>query len=84
MERERSFDGHFHGGPVQNREGAGKAEANRTNIGVRWGAELHWTAAEDLGARGQLNVHLEPDDRLIRGKHAGPGTGCNTGGHVPL
>ena len=43
---------------------AGQAQADRADLGVRLGAELGRAAAEHLGLRVQLDVHLEPEHRV--------------------
>src|SRR5690606_29031659 len=49
---------------VEHRERPGEAEAHRTDVGVRFGAELVAAPAEQLARRAQLAVHLEADDDL--------------------
>ena len=43
----------------------GQAEADRAGVGVRLRAERGAPAAEHLGVRAELDVRLEPEDRLV-------------------
>ena len=54
--------------PVEHRERAGQAQADRADIGVGLGAEAVSAAAEELGGGTQLGVHLEADHRLPLGR----------------
>ena len=65
-------DGELDDAPVEHRQDAGHAEADLADVGVGRRAEGRRAAAEDLGAREQLRVHLEPDDGLepvLRPRH---------------
>ena len=66
-------DGHgqLHGPLVEHRERARQAEAVGADVGVRLVAERVRAAAEELGGRPQLAVHLESDDHLPVRPHAG-------------
>ncbi len=71
--------GHLDGGAVHHRQGAGEAEDDGVNEGVRGGAVVFdgrrvGGAGEHLGARGQLDVHLEADLQL----------GLDDGGHAGM
>ncbi len=57
--------GEIDGAGVQRREHAREAEAERADLRVRRRAEAGRAAAEDLGARLELRVDLEPDHRLV-------------------
>ena len=63
-ERQRGARGELDGAPVQHRQRARQAEADRAERGVRSRAEPRGAAAEDLGGGQQLRVDLEADDRL--------------------
>ena len=47
----------------------GRPEADRAHLAVRLGAERRRAAAEHLGRRVELDVHLEPEHR-VEGRHA--------------
>jgi hypothetical protein len=52
-----------------------ESQADRTDIGIRRGAEAGGATAENLGALIELNVHLQADDGLVladRKLRAGP------------
>ena len=55
----------LHHPAVQHRQRARKTEADRADVRVRLGPELVRAAAEELGRRRQLDVHLEPDHRFV-------------------
>src|SRR5262249_36775171 len=59
----------LHRSAVQYRQRAGQAEAHRAHVGIGRVAEPRGAAAEDLGAREQLHVHLQADHRLVAGGH---------------
>ena len=65
VQRQRAFDGQFHGLAAQHRQRAGQAQADRADIGVGRRAEAGGAAAEDLGGGGQLDVDFEADHRLV-------------------
>ena len=71
-ERKPDAHRHPHGLLVEHRERARQPEADRADIGVRARAERRRAAAEQLGLREKLRVHLETDDRLeLRGHERG-------------
>ena len=67
VQRQGSLQSKFNCLPIQNRESAGEPETNGTNIGVGRSPKTGRTAAENLSPRGELNVDLQTDDRLILG-----------------
>src|SRR4051794_8194795 len=50
---------------VRDRQRAGVSQADRAGVDVRIVAERQLTAAEHLGARPELHMDLETDDRLV-------------------
>src|SRR5262245_16238030 len=72
---ETGADGELDDAAVEHRQDAGHAEADLADVGVGWCAEGRRAAAEDLGAREQLRVHLEPDDGLEPVLRPGHGRG---------
>ena len=66
LERRRGSHGVLHGAPVQDRQGAGQPEADRTDVAVRRSAERGAATAENLGRGPKLGVNLKPDDRFER------------------
>ena len=73
VQRQRGLDGQFHGLPAQHRQRAGQSQAYRADVGVGRRAETGGAAAEDLGARGELDVDFQADDRLVLGDDLGAG-----------
>jgi len=51
VQGEGGAHGHFDSALVQDGKGPGQAEADGTDVGVRWIAETRGTSAENLGAR---------------------------------
>ena len=66
-EGQRRLDAELDGAPVDDGQRARHALADGTGLGIGGGAEARRAAAEHLGRRRELRVHLEPDDRLVRG-----------------
>ena len=65
VERERGTDGKIDDVLIEHRQRAGESEAHRADLHVRRRTKLGRAAAECLGTREQLDVHLEADDHLI-------------------
>src|SRR5262249_37862232 len=65
IQRQSRLNGEFHGLAAKHRQRARQSQANRADMSVRRRAETRGTPAKDLGARGKLDVHLQPDDRLV-------------------
>src|SRR5579883_3005164 len=65
MQRNSRADREFHRLPAEHRQCARQPQTHRTHIRIRRRPELHRTTAENLRLRAQLDVHLEPDHRLI-------------------
>ncbi len=63
---QRQADAHrqFDGLAVEHRQRSGQAEGDGVDVGVRLVAEAVRARAEQLGGRGQFDVHLEADDQL--------------------
>ena len=59
--------GELHCFAVQHRQRSRQTQADGTNIGVGRIAEMSGAGAEDLGRGQELDVHLQPDDRLVLG-----------------
>ena len=80
-ERERGADAELDGPTVDDREDPGHPLTHRAGLMIRRRAERRRAAAEHLGARQQLRVHLEADDGLPGpGHRAGaPGIGAISG-----
>ena len=75
VQREGALDGQFDGLAAEHGEGAGKAEADRADVGVGRRAETGGTAAEDLGGGGQLDVDFEADYGFVARDHLGGSRG---------
>ena len=58
----------------------GQAQAHRADVGVRRIAEAGRAAAENLGARQELDVDFQSDDRLVPGLRRD--RSFRRGGHV--
>ena len=71
VQGERGAHGHFHGALVQNRQRAGQAEADGTDIGIGRIAEMRGAAAEDFGVGQKLDVDFQADDGLVFGEEFG-------------
>ena len=56
--------GELHRPLVEDGKRPGQPQAHRADVGVGLGSELVDAGAEELGIGGQLDVDLEPDDRL--------------------
>ena len=67
IEREAGLNGQLYRLAAEHRQGSGQSQANRANIRVGRRAETGGAAAENLGVRSELDVHLKPDDDLIFG-----------------
>src|ERR1035441_4128591 len=80
VEGERSQRGKLDGLGVEHRQCAGKAEADRADVGVWRGAEVIGAAAEGLGGGEQLHVDFESDDGLVLGQDFRGQTG--SGRHI--
>ncbi len=57
--------GELHCLAVQHRQGSRQAQADGTDVGVGRIAEVGGAGAENLGRGQKLDVHLQPDDRLV-------------------
>ena len=66
-EGQGELDGEVDGATVEEREGAGIAEADGADEGVGVGAEAVGAAAEELGGGGELDVDFQADDRFEGG-----------------
>src|ERR1019366_135050 len=72
--------GHLHRLLVEHRQRAGQAQAHRAHVRVGLVPEHVGTAAEQLGVRLELAVHLEADDHLPPRLHvATPSAGAGAG-----
>ena len=63
-QRQRGLDRKIDRSPVQDGQGAGQAQAHRTDIGVRPIAKSCAATAKNLGLGEQAGMDFEPDDRL--------------------
>jgi hypothetical protein len=61
VQRQSDPDGGLDGRGVERGQGTGQAQAYRTGLGVRLGAEGGGAPAEHLGGRRQLDVNLETE-----------------------
>lgn len=66
---------HFDDPLVEDREGAGEAQADRAGISVGGVTEAGGAGAEDLGIGEQLDVNFQADNRLIFGQDFGRESG---------
>ena len=64
-ERQRGAHGELHGVQVEHGEGAGQRQTHRAGVLVGRGPEVGGAVAERLGARAELDVHLQPHDHLV-------------------
>ena len=60
--------GEFNGVAAENRQRAREAEAHGADVGVRSVTGFDGAGAEDLGARGELDVDFQPDYEFILGQ----------------
>ena len=67
VERQADPDGGLDGGGVQRRQRAGHSQADRAYLRVGLGPERGGAAAEHLGGRRQLDVHLKTQHRVEPG-----------------
>src|SRR5262249_15759626 len=68
-EREAGPDREIDSRSIEDRQRAGKPEAHRTDVRVRWRTERRTAPAENLGSSSEMGVNLEADDGL---KHTEP------------
>ena len=59
--------GELHRLPVEHGQRAGQSKTHRAHVGIRGIAKLGRAAAENLGLGQKLDVHFQPDDRLVLG-----------------
>src|SRR4051794_24041894 len=71
-EREPELDRPFHRLAIRDGQRAGMCEADGARARVRLGEVLELAPAEHLRPRLQMNVDLEPDDRLPVSAHRAP------------
>src|SRR5204863_576070 len=72
VEGEGGPDAELDGATVDDGQDAGHALADRAGLAVRGRAEGGGAAAEHLRARQEVDVDLEPDDRLVARRHGRP------------
>ncbi|GAA3043763.1 hypothetical protein GCM10020000_23980 [Streptomyces olivoverticillatus] len=68
VQRQADLHGRLDGDAVDDREGAGQAEAGGAGLRVGFGAQLGRAPTEHLGLGAELDVHLEAHDGLVGGK----------------
>ena len=71
IEGQASANGKFHCLTIEHRQRTGQTQANRTDIGIGSSSKAGGTAAENLSASGQLDVHFQADDGLVLRHHFG-------------
>ena len=57
--------GKLHRSLIQHRQRAGQSQAYGADVGIRRRAKLCGAAAKNLGLRQKLDVHFQPDHRLV-------------------
>lgn len=71
VEGQSGAHAHFYGTLIEYWQSAGKAEANRTNVGIGRIAKASGTTAENLGVGEELRVDFQADDHLVLGEEFG-------------
>ena len=84
VQRQRGLDGEFHSMAVQHRQRARQTQANRADIGIGRRSETGGAAAENLGSRGQLDVHFQADHRLVLCDDVRCGEGLGARRHLSI
>src|SRR5262249_20589089 len=75
LERERRAHAVLDRAAIDHRQRPGHPLADGTGLRVRRGAKGRWAAAEHLGARRELRVHLEADNDVVVRYHPRLGRG---------
>ena len=65
IQRHRRQRSELHSFLIQHRQGSRHSQANRAHIGVGRSAKTRRARTENLRRRQQLDVHFQPNDRLI-------------------